>query len=465
MNQREHMIQSAIQDFESGVYPSIRAAAKAYNVSRATVGRRIQGRPTRHDAHEYRQRLSRVQEEVLVEWILDLDSLGYPPSHARTREMACRILCLNGDTDKLGSHWLDSFIRRNSRVATCIGRPIEALRIQCTDPATINAFFEHFEHVKSTHNVQTRNIYNMDETGIGLGICTNTRVLAEAGKSRTYVQSPQNREWVSIVETVSADGRSLQPLIIFKGKDLQSTWFSHDSIPDWLYTTSENGWTSNDIAIRWLNRIFLPQTACGDEARILLLDGHGSHVSIDFLWQCRQSNIQLIFLPPHTSHVLQPLDLSCFSPIKSRYRSQIAELAYLDDSAPVKKNRFVQCYNSARQEGLTERVIRSGWKAAGICPWNPSKVLLSSQVRSRPKTPPRKPILDQSNINPLLITPRKPQQLHLIAQCLQKSQQLSREVRVVFQKTRKVIAELNARQAASDMIIQRQQLGLPNGYG
>lgn len=79
------------------------------------------------------------------------------------------------------------------------------------------------------------------------------------------------------------------------------------------------------------------------------------------MWACRQNKIYLLYLPPHASHVLQPLNLAPFSILKSRYRDQIRELFALDDAAPVKKERFVVSYSKAREEGLTERVIRAGW--------------------------------------------------------------------------------------------------------
>src|SRR3954471_13608165 len=100
----------------------------------------------------------------------------------------------------------------------------------------------------------------MDETGVALGVCTNTRVIASSLKKKAYVKSPENREWVSILECVSATGRKLRCAVIFKGQSLQSTWFPSRSIPDWFYTTLENGWTSNNIGLEWLKRIFIPET-------------------------------------------------------------------------------------------------------------------------------------------------------------------------------------------------------------
>ena len=81
--------------------------------------------------------------------------------------------------------------------------------------------------------------------------------------------------------------------------------------------------------------------------------------------------------------MLQPLDLSCFSPVKLKYREQIAELASLNDAAPIKKHRFIKYYYRAREEGLTARIIKSRWRASGIYPWNPRKGLKSSQVKNK----------------------------------------------------------------------------------
>jgi hypothetical protein len=60
----------------------------------------------RRTAHQYRKRLSTRQEEFLVEWILEQETQGFPPSHARTCEMASRIIRMNGDTQELGKRFV-----------------------------------------------------------------------------------------------------------------------------------------------------------------------------------------------------------------------------------------------------------------------------------------------------------------------------------------------------------------------
>jgi hypothetical protein len=68
-------------------------------------------------------------------------------------------------------------------------------------------------------------------------------------KRHTYIQSPENREWISIIEIISATGDYIRPLVMFKGENL----------PDWQIASTSKGWTSNNITLRWLKEFFLPE--------------------------------------------------------------------------------------------------------------------------------------------------------------------------------------------------------------
>ena len=110
MSTRENMIHHAIDDVKTGVLPSQNAAADAYGLPRSTLQERIKGRKNARESHAHQQRLAPEQEEFLVEWILEEDQRGYPPSHSRAREMAARVLRMNGDTKPIGKKWLRKFM-------------------------------------------------------------------------------------------------------------------------------------------------------------------------------------------------------------------------------------------------------------------------------------------------------------------------------------------------------------------
>ena len=124
----------------------------------------------------------------------------------------------------------------------------------------------------------------MNEHGIALRVCSNTQMLARAERNKIYIKASENHNWVSIVKTVNADDQSIQSLVIFKDKYPQSSWFIAGEVPDWVYTISENGWTSNRIELNWLKEIFLPETASKNRGhKMLVMNSHDSHIVIEFL--------------------------------------------------------------------------------------------------------------------------------------------------------------------------------------
>src|SRR5436305_14704477 len=109
----------------------------------------------------------------------------------------------------------------------------------------------------------------------------------------------------------------------------------------------------------------------------------------NFMTICYLNNVHLLFLPAHTSHVLQPLDLGCFSSLKTAYRRLVSEYTALTDTTKVGKANFLEFYAKAREIGLREENIRSGWKATGLYPKNVAKPLASRWVivPTQPHTP------------------------------------------------------------------------------
>jgi hypothetical protein len=466
MDSIENSIQNALQDLDSGQVTSLRAAAMKWGVPRSTLSDRRRGLNNRHIANQPRQRLTPDQEKFLADWIIEQDHQGFPPTHARVREMALRVLQINGDSNPLGTRWTESFIRRNPRIRSCIGQKIESKRIKCTQPEHLREFFQRQEKIRSNYSLLPEDIWNMDEHGLQLGVCSNARVLAEEGKKHPYMQTPENREWATIIEAVNAAGEKVRPAVIFRGVYLQTTWFPPNLTADFCFTTSPNAWTSNEIAINWLTRIFIPETTRSPpRPRLLIMDGHRTHASLDFQIICFQNNILLNYLPPHTSHVLQPLDLSCFSPIKSKYRQLIHEVAFTDDATHVKKSQFIKIYEKVRQTSLTPTTIKAGWKAAGIEPYCPEKALSSSQIRIQtPKTISSPQQTTKIDSDSLLYTPRNQHDVIRRIHYLQHQRKIDRELSTVLTKAGKALGLASTREALQKTIISSQQSKL-EAYG
>src|SRR6201999_259812 len=109
---------------------------------------------------------------------------------------------------------------------------------------------------------------------------------------------------------IGVRGPPAPPLIIFEAVMHQESWYTDGIIPpDWSIAVSENGWTNNEIGLYWLQQIFYKHTSVRTRGRyrLLILDGHGSHVTPEFDQFCRSKSIVALCMPAHSSHLLQPL--------------------------------------------------------------------------------------------------------------------------------------------------------------
>lgn len=95
-------------------------------------------------------------------------------------------------------------------------------------------------------------------------------------------------------------------------------------------------------------------------------------------------------MPPHSSHLLQPLDVSCFVAVKRAYGKQIeglirASLNHID------KPDFLKAYSTTRLEALSTNNIRNSFIATSLVPYNPDRVLEKLHVTLRTPTLPIHP--------------------------------------------------------------------------
>ena len=112
MASKEAQIVIALHAFRQNQFRSLRAAATAFNVCYKTLTRRHRGTPSRADSLPTNRKLTTIEEITLVEWIINMDTCGMPPTQALVRQIAEVLLkeCVDGALSKLGVNWVSHFI-------------------------------------------------------------------------------------------------------------------------------------------------------------------------------------------------------------------------------------------------------------------------------------------------------------------------------------------------------------------
>lgn len=141
---------------------------------------------------------------------------------------------------------------------------------------------------------------------------------------------------------------------------------------------TESGWTDTNEAITWLKEVFHPFSAAKNTSgrkRLLILDGHVSHVSLEFLETADGLDIIVLCLPPHTTHELQPADKGAFPPLALYWKQEVnAFMVQNGGRARITKAMFPAMYHSARVKAFTRKTIKSAFRATGIYPLDPSAI-------------------------------------------------------------------------------------------
>jgi len=223
------------------------------------------------------------------------------------------------------------------------GKAMDWQRHEKNIRAKVEYWFEIIVKQLSERGVSQRNVYNMDETGVMLSDLDTVKVLIARGGKEQRRGRALKRTITTAIECVSVGGRVLPPLIIFPGTVLVQQ--AHGCLMRHPVCTI--------AAVR--RAITIPHSANG-RPLVLIMDGFGSHESLDVVTFCFENNIILCRQPSQATDKLQPCDIGVFSPLKIACRDQVDQL-YRNGAATVNKAHFTLLHSRAREIATTSRNI------------------------------------------------------------------------------------------------------------
>lgn len=367
------------QGVPPGVPSSYRALADHGNVPRSTLHHRARGRRSIEKKAQDQQYLHPWEEDVVVKFLLQMSDIGqsvrikFIPSIAfiatRKRAMADRPL------KPPGKNWAKALENRHPVLKARRLGAIDWNRHDKHIYWKVVHWFEVIGKILQDPAILAENVWNMDETGIMLSMPGSVKVLVGKDDKRKHRGARIKRTSVTSIECISADGRYLDPMIIWPASTHRSNWTTFHT-PGWQYAYSDSGYTDSKISLEWLKRIFHPQTQerANKKPRVLICDGFGTHETLEILEFCFENNILLCRLPSHTSHRLQPCDVAVFSSLKDAYREQVDRLEQGGVNT-IGKQHFTSLLSPARKIAFTPKNIKAGFAASGLFPFNPDRVL------------------------------------------------------------------------------------------
>ena len=372
---RDERIRQALDQVANGV--SVPAAAKHFDIPPSTLYRHRKGRVKRRGGQTV---FSAEQEKVFVLHLMTLSDFLVPWAPKELCKYIQYFLDSRGlkvprfSQNRPGRDWAAGFLKRHDDVLKKRTAVPIIPRKGCMDADDLKLFFNRLKPQLTDPDLKPEWILNFDETNL-VNNPGSTVAIVRRSEKKAFRLVKNSKEGYSVMFAGTASGRMLPPYIVFqssaKTPTVQPKWTEPLPPPLCYYDASSSGWFKKAQFERWFKAVVLPWAAEDPSAKKLIIgDNLTSHFCDPVMDLCLEKGISFKALPANSTHLLQPLDVACFGPIKRQWRQVLNDWrGRTRGGGSLTKVEFVK-----RVAELLPHIncsnLTSGFKASGIWPFN-----------------------------------------------------------------------------------------------
>lgn len=375
---------------------SQREAERQYKIPRRTLREHIADPNLKYGSGRATD-LSHAEEELLVTAIIAAGEYACPMEKSDILDITEEYVAslakkTRFKNNRPGDDWFYGFTRRwMTELAPRKPEVLTISRATSCNEFVISKFFDILEQKVDELGIRDSpaQIINLDETGFVTDPKCK-RVFVKKGKRNPSVVIPgSGKEMYTVLGCVAANGKVFPPYILYKAKNLYDSWCVGGPYGAG-YSTTDSGWMEGTTLASWFEKRFLYHVRHIKKPILVLFDGHSSHITVDLITTAKAHDVHLLCMPPHCSHVLQPLDVGVFGPAKKDW-SKILKRHYKGSRLKsVDKSTFPGLLKQLYAKAFRKEHVISGFMKSGIYPVDrhaiPTEKLLPAKVFFRPDT-------------------------------------------------------------------------------
>lgn len=186
--------------------------------------------------------------------------------------------------------------------------------------------------------------------------------------------SAEQGELVTVEMCISAAGiySYMPPMFVFP-RVKENPRLMDSATPASFATYHKSGWINKDTFILWFKKFLEFSNPSQEKPVLLLLDGHKSHTkSLELINLARERNVVILTFPPHTTHRLQPLDVTTMAPLSTYYKQEVRMWLFTHPGRCVTiYYDIATLFNAAFTRAAVMVTAINGFRKTGIFPFNP----------------------------------------------------------------------------------------------
>jgi hypothetical protein len=193
---QENRMQMAIAAYKSKKVQLKSRAAAIFGVPKSTFLDRLKGINPWSETRASGHKLIAIKEDVLVKRLLDIDKQGFSIHPEFLRGMAQTLLCecSQDATAVLRVNWASYFVKHRPELRARYNERIIYQRAKQENLKVIKQWFKAVYKAIQEHGVHEDDIWNFDETGFAMGLCTTSKVITaieHSERPHTVIQGNQ----------------------------------------------------------------------------------------------------------------------------------------------------------------------------------------------------------------------------------------------------------------------------------
>jgi hypothetical protein len=355
----------------NGILVSFRSVAREYDLNKSVLERRVNGKVAIDASSGRKPIFTLTEEKLLVEHLLRMASIGYAYDRIQFLNFVNKFAELkqtNFVTNGLTFGWFSRLMIRNPILTIRKAQDLDSIRSKSLTLEGLKLYFDNLktsvELVEQFSNskIHPKDIWNMDEVGFNLNQSRGYIVTNKKSKLANVIKNGDQTH-ITVVACCNAAGQCLDPYFILKGvrerKIFVANVIKKDLDPKAI-SMSSSAYVNHGNFLEWSAFFIKFCKYDSNKWSLLILDGHTTHTAnYDALKYLYDHKVLVLSLPPHSTHILQPLDVSVFHPLKVHFKRQQAQFT-LEARRKVTQDDFPLVFANSWQEAMSITNIKNG---------------------------------------------------------------------------------------------------------
>ena len=240
-------------------------------------------------------------------------------------------------------------------------------------------------------------MYNMDQTPVQMAMDWKVTINKVGARTVNLRTSASETKRLTVAVTLTASGRRVKSMVVFKGEYEVSYWHSSyvdspdcffvssfpgtpdghiakrelPSLPkDLVYACQKKAWFDEAIMMKWIDEVLAPDVATAPPGivPILFLDSFSVHLKGSVVQKIQALGVQVEIIPPGCTGLLQPVDVGFNKAFKAKLRTEYnGWLLDQDPDLPIPgtTRRDVSDWIIAAEKNVTDETLKNAWRKTG----------------------------------------------------------------------------------------------------